>query len=52
MRLSSGISKKPWICMQCRSMVSTLSAPALVIKLATSFAVIGSRERAFLSCLA
>ena len=29
--------------------VSTLSAPAAVMRSATSFAVMGSRERAFLS---
>src|SRR5204863_6527889 len=40
-RLSVGISKNPWICPACRSTVSTRSAPAAVIMLATSLAEIG-----------
>ena len=49
---STGMSKKPWICPACRSIVSTLSAPAVVNKLATSFAVIGVRLALFRSCRA
>ena len=48
-RLSVGMSKKPWICPACRSTVSTLSAPARVIRLATSFAEIGVRGPALRS---
>src|SRR4029453_619325 len=40
-RLSVGMSKKPWIWPECRSIVSTRSAPARVIRLATSLAEIG-----------
>ena len=46
---STGTSKKPWIWPACRSIVSTRSAPAVWIISATSFAVIGSRGRDFLS---
>src|SRR3546814_1190909 len=42
-RLSVGISKKPWIWSACRSSVSTRLAPAAVIRLATSLAEIGVR---------
>ncbi len=42
-RWSNGMSKKPWICGECRSMVIIRSAPATVIRFATSFAVIGTR---------
>ena len=49
---STGISKNPCICPACKSIVSTLSAPATVIKLATSFAVIGVRLALLRSCLA
>ena len=42
-RLSTGMSKKPWIWLACRSMVSTRSAPASAIRLATSLAEMGSR---------
>ena len=42
-RLSVGMSKKPWIWPACRSTVSTRSAPARVIRLATSLAEIGVR---------
>jgi TonB-dependent receptor len=42
-RLSVGISKKPWIWPAWRSRVSTRSAPAWVIRLATSLAEIGVR---------
>ena len=51
-RLSVGMSKKPCICPACKSIVRTLSAPAEVIKLATSFAEIGVLGPDFLSCLA
>ena len=44
-RLSVGMSKKPWICPAWRSTVSTRSAPASVIRFATSFAEIGVRAR-------
>ena len=50
--LSTGMSKKPWICAACRSMVSTRSAPAAVIRLATSLAEIGSRALLLRSCRA
>ena len=43
------MSKNPCIWEACRSMVKTRWAPALVIKLATSFAEIGTRGRSFLS---
>ena len=46
-RLSVGMSKKPWIWPACRSMVSTRSAPARVIRLATSLAEIGVRGPGF-----
>ena len=42
-RLSVGMSKKPWIWPACRSRVSTRSAPASTIMLATSLAEIGVR---------
>ena len=51
-RLSTGMSKKPWICPACKSTVTTLSAPALVIKFETSFAEIDVLGTTFLSCLA
>ena len=51
-KLSTGISKKPWICPACKSIVTTLSAPALVIKLETNFADIDVLGTTFLSCLA
>ncbi len=51
-RLSVGISKKPCICSACKSNVKTLSAPAVVIKLATNFADIGVLGPGFLSCRA
>ena len=51
-RLSTGMSKKPWIWEACRSMVSTRSAPAATIMLATSLAEMGSRGLAFRSCRA
>ena len=51
-RLSTGISKKPWIWPACKSTVTTLSAPALVIKFETSFAEIEVLGTTFLSCLA
>ena len=51
-KLSTGISKKPWIWPACKSTVTTLSAPALAIKLDTNFAEIDVRGTTFLSCLA
>ena len=42
-RLSVGMSKKPWICPAWRSRVSTRSAPARTMRLATSLAEIGVR---------
>ena len=51
-KLSTGISKKPCICPACKSTVTTLSAPALVIKLETNFADIDVLGTTFLSCLA
>ena len=45
-------SEKPWIWLACRSMVRTRSAPAWVIRFATSFAEMGSRLLAFRSCRA
>ena len=51
-RLSTGISKKPCICPACKSTVTTLVAPALEIKLATTFAEIEVLGATFLSCLA
>ena len=41
--------EKSWICAAWRSIVSTRSAPAVVIKSAQSFAEIGSLAFAFLS---
>ena len=41
------MSKKPWIWPACRSIVSTRSAPAAVIRLATSLAEIGVRGAGF-----
>src|SRR6266851_3666548 len=43
-RLSVGMSKNPWICPAWRSRVSTRSAPAVVIRFATSFAEIVVRR--------
>ncbi len=37
------MSKKPWICPECRSTLMTRSAPAAESMSATSLAVIGSR---------
>ena len=51
-RLSTGRSKKPWIWPACKSTVTTLSAPALVIKFETNFAEIDVLGTTFLSCLA
>ena len=51
-RLSTGISKKPWICPACKSTVTTLSAPAFVIKLETNFAEIEVLGTTLRSCLA
>ena len=51
-KLSVGISKKPWICAACKSIVKTLSAPATVIRLATNLADMGVLGPDFLSCLA
>ena len=51
-KLSVGISKNPCICSACKSIVKTLSAPAVVIKLATSFADIGVLGPGFRSCRA
>jgi len=44
------MSKNPWICAECRSIVITRSVPAVVIMFATSFAVIGTRGWSFRSC--
>ena len=49
-RLSVGMSKKPWICPAWRSRVSTRSAPATVMRLATSLAEIGVRGPDLRSC--
>ena len=51
-RLSTGISKNPWIWPACKSTVTTLSAPAFVIKFDTNFAEIEVLGTTFLSCLA
>ena len=51
-RLSVGISKNPCIWPACKSIVNILSAPALVIRFATSFAEMGVLGPDFLSCLA
>ena len=37
------MSKKPWICEACRSIVSTRSVPAVESRSATSLAEIGTR---------
>ena len=50
--LSTGMSKNPWICPACRSIVSTRLAPASVIRLATSLALIGVRDPDLRSCRA
>ena len=44
--------KKPWICPACISIEMTRVAPALSMRSATSFAVIGTREALFRSCRA
>jgi len=49
---STGILKYPCIWEACKSIVNTLSAPEAVKISATNFAVIGSLDFAFLSCLA
>ena len=41
--LSTGTSKKPWICSACKSQVNTRSIPTVESKSATTFAVIGTR---------
>ena len=46
------MSKNPWICALCRSIVSTRFAPAAVIRFATSFAEIGTRGLSLRSCRA
>ncbi len=51
-RLSTGMSKKPWIWPACRSRVSTRLAPASVMRLATSLALIGVRGAVLRSCRA
>ena len=51
-RLSVGMSKNPWIWPACRSTVSTRSAPARVMRVATSLAEIGERDADFRSCRA
>ena len=51
-RLSVGMSKKPWICPAWRSIVSTRSAPAVVMILATNLADIGVRGPGLRSCRA
>ncbi len=51
-RLSTGISKNPCICQACKSTVTTLSAPALVIRFETNFADIEVLGATFRSCLA
>jgi hypothetical protein len=51
-RLSVGISKKPWIWLAWRSSVSTRLAPAWVMRLETSFAEIGVRGADLRSCRA
>ena len=50
--LSTGISKKPWIWSECRSIVRSRSTPALDNIFATTFAVIATRaDLGLLSCL-
>ena len=51
-KLSTGISKNPCICPACKSTVTTLVAPALEIKFATTLAEIDVLGATFLSCLA
>ena len=51
-KLSTGISKKPWIWPACKSTVTILFAPAFVKRLATTFADIEVLGATFLSCLA
>ncbi|GMT17499.1 hypothetical protein PFISCL1PPCAC_8796 [Pristionchus fissidentatus] len=48
-KLSTGMSKKPWICDACRSIVMMWSAPATDSMLATSLAEMGARDLSFLS---
>ena len=43
------MSKNPWICGACRSIVMILSAPAVVSRFATSFAVMETRGWSFRS---
>src|SRR4029453_6153502 len=47
--LSTGTSKKPWICPAWRSTVRTREAPAVVIRRATSLALMGTRGATFRS---
>ena len=42
-RWSTGMSKKPWIWVACRSMVRTRVVPAVEMRSATSFAEMGTR---------
>ena len=51
-KLSTGMSKKPWIWPACKSRVNTLFAPAFVIRFETNFADIAVLGTTFLSCLA
>ena len=47
MKFHQQIYELVWIWLACRSMVSTRSAPAVVIRLATSLAEMGSREKIY-----
>ncbi len=49
-RWSKGVLKKPWICPECRSTLTTRSAPAAESMSATSLAVMGSRPLVLRSC--
>lgn len=51
-RLSTGISKNPWIWLACKSIVMTWSQPATTSMFATNLAVIGALDLSFLSILA
>ena len=48
-RWSTGMSKNPWICALCRSIVSTRFVPAALRMFATSLAEIGTRGLSFRS---
>ena len=49
--LSTGFEEKPWICVECKSIVTILSAPAFIKISIITFAEMGTLGSSFLSCL-